>query len=429
MLKSFKKSILHITLAFLLAAACFVPLRTTNIAVRSTAEENEPLTELYYISDTMENYDSIQTMAEAVSLTYNAIPLRVETLGYEMAFWWIEEQEGVNWNDISNAYVIFELLREFPMTVIPESGETFVITDELAAIFEALKAHNCRIMFVCGTDEGRFYNHTEFLDYVDIHVNLDVFYMFYSTIFEMAKNVEEHDNELRETTFIFDFYFSGKTGGFVDSWFFKKIFLPYIRSEFRDEAEDGASLYEILESNGIQVLCYMYESEDECYFYDIVDGVELGEDGYEMIRYDYVYAVGATLWDETGFDSWLRTVSNYRERKCGSDIEKREKFKIFVFGTSGNEYYEFDEIYFAYGGGGYSTSRNAFICGERDLSRFDNYDGRCVVSHRPVDYTEHLGGWIPLEVVIYKDAWQLIMEEAEYNFFFNYSEEWLYREY
>ena len=64
-------------------------------------------------------------------------------------------------------------------------------------------------MFINGMEEVRMLDwnmnlydcpYTEFLDYVDIHINLDIFTVFVDTILEKA----ETDGQISNTTFILD---------------------------------------------------------------------------------------------------------------------------------------------------------------------------------------------------------------------------------
>ena len=132
--------------------------------------ENEPL-DLYYISDSSEPiYDELleEICGEyenrmEINLTSLAFPDEVfENLFFETNFF----LDKIN----SDSLVILDIRNSIrPM---PNDDDTWA--DYLLNFFQSVKDENCRTMFICGTDEARFNDDTEFLDYVDVHSNTDL---------------------------------------------------------------------------------------------------------------------------------------------------------------------------------------------------------------------------------------------------------------
>lgn len=63
------------------------------------------------------------------------------------------------------------------LSVLPQNENLTVpvFTELLEDIFEYLnESLNCKIAFLCDTDEAKFAWHETFLNYVDIHVNTDL---------------------------------------------------------------------------------------------------------------------------------------------------------------------------------------------------------------------------------------------------------------
>lgn len=82
---------------------------------------------------------------------------------------------------LNNAYVIVEINKMIPGNTFSDTNETWF--NQLRDLFREMKSNGCNIMFVCGTEETLFEDCTDFLDYVDIHVNTDTFSLFLINIF------------------------------------------------------------------------------------------------------------------------------------------------------------------------------------------------------------------------------------------------------
>jgi len=132
--------------------------------------------------------------------------------------------------DISDAYIIFEV--SVPLTSISFNNEN--IFSKLEQIFRTWNQNGCHIMFICGTDEVRFNGEltdimnvdgtVSFLQYVDIHINTDLYTPFgiasmnkmldlsaQDSVFVVGKNLVPRFGQPQENSFVNKFmenYFS-----------------------------------------------------------------------------------------------------------------------------------------------------------------------------------------------------------------------------
>ena len=101
----------------------------------------------------------------------------------------LSEEVG-GYSAIKNSLIIYEQRERFDKQVMLWEGyDPQRQTEALKDLFSMWKEANCQIMFICGTDEEFFcdYDNNEFLDYVDIHVNIDLFSYFTDTFFQMYR--------------------------------------------------------------------------------------------------------------------------------------------------------------------------------------------------------------------------------------------------
>ena len=203
-----------LTLAFFASSFGCVPL--------TAKAENEPL-DLYYISDSSEPiYDELleEICGEyenrmEINLTSLAIPAEnFKNLFFETNFFLDE----IN----SDSLVILDIRNSIrPM---PNDGDTWA--DSLLNFFQSVKDENCRTMFICETDETWFNDATDFLDYVDVHINTDLITPF---MYNILKDMEDREDRISDVSLIFDRGFSYAIDTFI---------LPLLRAEFDISAED-----------------------------------------------------------------------------------------------------------------------------------------------------------------------------------------------
>ncbi len=307
-------------------------------------------------------------------------------------------------------------------------ADNSLIVDKLRGIFYTMKTNNCEIMFICGTDEMRFFTHNDFLDYVDIHINTDQLTVFIANILYRAVN-ECRDQKIFGCTFLIDLSFSQNIEqGYSKSWFFKYYFIKYIRAVYKDEIQrQGFSNARVLHDNGIKIICHLGGNR----FFDAVKGREYYCYDYTEFYQSYlinerIYAIGATWMGEDYSQEWiwfLNDLQNYVQNY----------FPIFIFNS--NEYsmieYLAPNVYMA--GQRINnyplilTIMQEFLNGQ-DLSNYDNWSGRCVITHKAI--FQGPGGWMidileegnGIEFNI--SGWQLFMNEEDYEYFFGYNDGW-----
>ncbi len=211
----------------IIVSALIIPtLLLSNPVTKAYADdETEPKT-LYYFSDD----------AHCVSYRTNLLTEGIVDICYLYNWTQLEAGAGVSqyyefMYGINNAYVIVEINKFI-------SGNTFSDTNTvffnlLSSLFYEMKSNGCKIMFVCGTEEALFENCTDFLDYVDIHVNTDIFSMFLINIFLRA----EYDcgtAQLENCTFLLDDSFYSSSSDFNNS-FIANWLIPYLKRVYNSE--------------------------------------------------------------------------------------------------------------------------------------------------------------------------------------------------
>ncbi len=390
-----KTRTLALTLALCLALVCFAP------AVSADAFESEPTYEhMYYFSD---YYDAERIFNQVF----------VDELEYVENF----HLEQI---DVSN---IVNYLDNFSCTVEDDSLVVFelrnMLTDygvRLKDIFEDMYSKNCRIMFINGMEEVRMLDwnmnlydcpYTEFLDYVDIHINLDIFTVFVDTILEKA----ETDGQISNTTFILDgtlvyrdllenFYFPDYINdwyweanyGIVQCWFLDYYLLPYFYMRYAeiDEFMAKDNLGELLTEYGIKIICHTGGNN----YYDLLNDIEISlydRDFSDYIYNEQVFAIGTSWQDEYFVNEWLYSLRTYQETSY-------EFFPIYFYNENNFDLWISEDEYFRTASGTEYFMENifpdialAFASGD-DLSVYDNWDGRCVVTHKPIYAGEN--GWL-----------------------------------
>ena len=191
-------------------------------------------TSLYYFSNYIESeeyynngfigqYIKQNPYLESSEMHYWGYPVTTRGFWNEM-----EEYYRGGGNAIENALIIFEVRGEIDWKLGIYNGteeqseidgryEKSIYYPLMKEMFSNWKSLGCKIAFICATDEVWFENnYDEFLDYVDIHINIDAMTTFaYST----AKDILEQD--YRNSTIVFD-------GIMSQDWFFKDLFAPYL---------------------------------------------------------------------------------------------------------------------------------------------------------------------------------------------------------
>lgn len=413
--KGFGKFLLTMFLAVLLLLTCFLPctmVRATDID--DMADENR-YEKLYYFSDYAESTsfgnNVIVPILTVYGLTANDLELHYWSNGeIDVAnrFWaQFKRYMSDNVNQIQNAFVIVEIRSGFEKH--PDNGWYELQTPYLKDVFETLKAHDCKIMFISGTDECRYSlngGYNEFLDYVDIHICNDLMPDFiYNVLYRMQRDYGGIQTILLKKSM---------------ENIIEEFLIPYFRYVGNYSAIDYANGYHLVENvladSGVRILIQTgndeftdYITEDTYDFEDIVDQMSNG-----------LCAIGDT-WEDSSVtllgafgEAWLYLMVNNR-------IEQEMSFPIFVYNTtadlssyrSESNLYILDHLMYL------SDSIleeivETFILGG-DLSIYNNCFGRCIVTYKPITFGED--GWM---IIGRGDlsGWQTYMEEEEWMFYF-----------
>ena len=392
--------------AFLLTLALF---SSSFGCVSLTAKaENEPL-DLYYISDSSEPiYDELleEICGEyenrmEINLTSLAFPDEVfENLFFETNFF----LDKIN----SDSLVILDIRNSIrPM---PNDDDTWA--DYLLNFFQSVKDENCRTMFICGTDEARFNDDTEFLDYVDVHINTDLTTPF---MYNILKDMEDREDRISDVSLIFDRGFSYTIDTFI---------LPLLRAEFDISAEDYStpeSVWNYLNENAPHININLYIPEygklvnkitgEEQFFGNYRDTEEI-YDSFDKP----IYAIGNNYYSDSLFQQFVVDMKEplaYMEVPAYMLIQGDgilgEVCPIEYFQALGMYESTFQEYL--------KEMVFGFIDGD-DLSDYSNWQGRCYVTFKPIEWGT--SGW---EIRTYDcddlpEGWQVVMAPETYLFYY-----------
>ena len=344
-------------------------------------------TSLYYFSNYFDSQISIY--GDILSSLINQSPYLESS---EMHYWGYPNTTRGFWEEmgeyyygggdtISNALIIFEVRGELDWKLGVYNG-----TEEQAEIdyryenskyplmktmFSKWKENSCKIAFICETDEVWFENnYDEFLDYVDIHINLD---MLTSFAYSVADEILSRPYE--DATVVFDSVMS-------QDWFIDDYFLPYLAHIYRKKinSQSNASAEDILGISKINV--FFYNGTD---FFDIsgnsVSQAELYQSYGEA---PHAYIIG--------------DISNQSDSNLINLYDKNDNYIYFAF----NLYHDFDIAIYSYiTYAGMSASRinyhlavilrDFILNDDNSLLKYDNWSGRCMISFKLIYGS---GGWL-----------------------------------
>lgn len=384
-------------LAILFAAACFAPLYG---AVRASAADGSSTADMgvLYIGDNAQNAAYIEGSASDADIycwTSN------------FSDWFLTEYYQGTFDNVSNTYVIFEMQQSLDMINMDALPIGAFLPDVLLTMFSSMKGNGCEIMFIFGTAEQRWAEYNYFLNYVDIHINTDIFYIFLSSVFADMKE-ESGSEELHEVAFIFDAGLTSHSEGssVQEGWFFTQWFTPYFKSVY-DGLTGTQYAEDVFEDN--RILCHVQGST----YYDAVHDNTMAaftvSDMAEQLSEYILCPIG--YYPAENDSTWLVQMFDLQD-KLG------ENFPIYIYNTGssvpllGNNIRE---------SGQFSSIPDIiekFIHGE-DISDYDNWPGRCDITHFPMEPSEE--GWlkIPSGDGPFDDCWKSFLTDEEYKFLTN----------
>ncbi len=225
-----KKNALIVTaLSLLLVLMCLCPAFATKQANADDIPASQR--QVYYYSDTGNLDSAITSQMQSIGIplsNYHNELVRNDTALFMENF--IDYADSGEYIGIQNAYIIFEIGRHLQNFNVQKVVD---LTQRLESMFRFFKTRNCKIMFICNTDEILLYGGTDeniapnmgcakFLTYVDIHVNLDLLtWLVLGAVYQIdfAENY----------TFFFDQHYT----------LFRDYLLQYLRYKFNIVDENG----------------------------------------------------------------------------------------------------------------------------------------------------------------------------------------------
>lgn len=389
-------------LVFCLVVLCLAPVAFAQEAPASEDTPTAVYDNLYYFSDF---YNASQF--------YNGVLLGLQNVG-NIHFEQIRQEGTDSLEDMYNAGVFGEVEEE-SLVIIELRNMSRAYYDLLYSICRALKYDDCKIMIINGVEEVKMLDMTQsnywstddnkFLEYVDIHINLDIFSVFMDTVFYR----HEENGVVKGTTFLLDGsflwdeilsygfpdYVNGWSGRAYDNDFyavdtFDWHILRYFYYYFPNEDVWMDFLQTIID-NGIKIFCHVVGGN----YFNLLTGeyisIEQTDSFLSATENENMLAIGTSWRGEDYLSEWLYPLMSFRESE---ELE----FPVYFF----NDFnYALDcssaqNFFVAYGTAYFETNILpgiiADFADDVDLSIYDNWDGRCVVTHKPIYPGE--GGWL-----------------------------------
>lgn len=396
---------------------CLVVLITTfvvnmfiNLNVKATS--NDGYTSLYYYSNNPQSTTDYLSYIKQEAIDSGISQNNIHTFTTHKDYFQ-ESLMGQYPNyitGISDAIVIFDMSAGFK-----QGSVSLNFTDFLYEAFSDMKENNCRIMFICGTEEIKFStpgeeydsinNSNRFLDYVDIHINVDVFNPFYMS---MIADIEDQTGGENFTIIFGTDDLTINEDGELNNWksSLLDLFLKYYASKYDcHSAFLNQTGDKIIHRYLDFVLYYLYEVYGiNVIRYNPLLDVYIDRSGYTSqycyeleLTYD-IYAV-AIAYDEDNISEWLDDLMETKSQITGStfttyilniacfDLDSITTSSISNLSPLYTAYYYKYSVYGTY----MEAVLHDFIY-EFDLSVYDNWFGRCEVTYKPFPYGE--GSWM-----------------------------------
>lgn len=360
-----KNLFISVSMAFLFALMCIMPPLGSK---KASAQSATAADTLYYYSDYNQSpayCQSFVSMGLINDYVFCYGPLNDLTARISADY-----NAGV----ISpNSYIVLELRNGF-------SKDNGVFISSLYNLFGNLKEHGCKIMFIDGTNEIRYVGHDAFLDYVDIHINVDVFFALVSNMFLQACQTCGGDMQLRDLSFILDKSLTENIEymDYQKSWFFNNYFDAYFKSVYESELlSGGVSRAQLLQSYGIQTLCHTPDDTSADRFYALEATAFTDLNTFLSDNSNPVFSMGATYLGQTYSLDWIRLMT------AGRTAASRD-FPIYIHNDANYAFGEYSapDVYPL-------TQPDLFdvmadFLADEDMTVYNNVEGRCIVTYCPL---------------------------------------------
>ena len=387
-----KTRTLALTLALCLALVCFAPAALVCASTDLEPPEVFPYEQVYYFSDGYigEVDANFATISSELTVRYLNVPY-LHKCPYSLTE---SDYSPYRFEVEENSVVIFE------KTTWGKRYNALIETnDTLSDLFSSWRSDGCKVIFVNGVEEARLLGldldydtspYTEFLEYVDIHINTDIFTIFMDNILRIHFDYEPIDNFL----FVLDESLGKDWLEFIKSWVFEDYILNYmIMTDGRRIEELG--LFDYLEYNNINFLFYDGSSLDSLY------------EATEFWNESNMCAIGTNRLGNAYAEQWLYDMIELREMKDDNFAIYEYLYSDWRHGVL--EYY--DIVKMAWSVKLYSLDEFWDIFDavgfEEDLTVFDNWYGRSeVITYKPFVGE---GGWMgiaPSHYLLLDDEWE-----------------------
>ena len=318
-----------------------------------------------------------------------------------------------------NSFVVVDIQKRFDVYIAQHANpnqfeDPFV---NLENAFSTLKTNNCKIMFIDGTDEDTYQNSLSFLDYVDVHVNLDFMYMFVKGI--ITKLDEQLESGVDGYTIILDDLLCNSISyyDFIEMWLQPFIDFNYL-VEYNlalDESTEGYNnIYEYLSSqNNINIYKQSNSETTEFYLHGQSQTVQIDSTMIEnkFAHSDNIYMLGVASTSKYGkpWCSINNAIYQYIDNKLFTMVLINNPGNTSLLGL--NHYHAIGGNIFAFFESasslpGIYTLNNMItdFIQDQDMQKYNLlYDRRCSVTYMPITISPD--GWIPMRMI--KDYYQI----------------------
>ena len=420
-----KNKIVCLAMAATMAVGGFAP-------VQAVADEGSGYEALYYFSDYAGSLAYRNGVIASAAAEYQLATSDIHYYDYSNNadnFWGYVNIDLSSVPD--NAFVIFERRTEENIDMNSDQGRNFF--EMLEELFSSIKTQGCKIMLIYGTNEAKFNpesmpdTYNKFLEYIDIHINLDIFYNYMDSVFTY---LEEENGEMADVTFILNENFVPSISDEEEmSGVMGKYILPYFAWCWEEELptlniSDVDFIDWLAHERNIHFLC-----EEGSKYYELRDTTSLDYLEYEtfseLINKETVVSLGAayTAADSSSITSWIDGIQN-----ALFDIKNVKPIFVYNLGncdlegylSDGNEYAS-DGVMTMGGNSAWFDFKPSGVCeGVEEmppipvlsqimkdfilgypLDIYANCEGRCEITYMPVLSGN---GWVKMNSVG-RDCW------------------------
>ncbi len=305
-----KTRTLALALALCLALVCFAPAALVCASTDFELPEVFPYEHVYYFSDMY--IGEVDTYFAKISSELTVRYLNVPYL-HKCPYSLTESDYSPYRYEVENSSVIIfeKTIWENKYDYDTQINKLQEENDFLINLFSSWQGNSCKVIFVNGLEEARMLGldldydtspYTEFLEYVDIHINTDMFTLFMDNIFRIQFEYEPIDNFL----FVLDKSFGEELIEFIESWVFEEYIFKYMIMTDKYGMNEVTDLFDYFEKRNINFLFYDGSSLNSLY------------DATEGWHEDNMCAIGTNMRGNEYAEQWLYDVAELRAMKGGN---------------------------------------------------------------------------------------------------------------